>query len=61
MYKLTPIICPNCKKDAELKVENFTYMTLSSDVKCPYCQYILIYANIAECSSQTWGTESENE
>jgi len=61
MNRYTPIICPKCKKDTGLKAENFTNIVLTSNVKCPHCQYVLIYANYVECSTMAYGTESEKE
>ncbi len=59
MYQQTPIICPFCKTDTGYKVEQFQNFYLSYDVKCPYCQQVIIHANKAVCSSQAFGAESE--
>jgi len=45
MYKKTPIICPHCKKDTGYTQEGLMFCVVTEDLKCPYCQKVVVPAN----------------
>ncbi len=44
MVTKTPVICNKCERDTGMYYENFSHYVLTKDIKCPYCQSIIIKA-----------------
>ena len=42
MYREHPIICKHCGKDTGMTEEQFMYMVLQEDLKCPHCLKVVI-------------------
>ena len=53
MVTRTPIICGHCKRDTGMFAEDFTNYVVINDIKCPWCQEIVIYATYTICSTNT--------
>lgn len=49
MLMQTKIICPKCGKDTGMIAENFQNYYLSYDIRCPYCDTVIIYATKVVC------------
>lgn len=45
MVRQKPIKCPHCHRMTGYYEENFMFMVLTSNVLCPHCGGVVIYAN----------------
>lgn len=45
MLRSKPIICGSCKKDTGYTEEQFMFYVATSNVLCPHCGAVIIYAN----------------
>lgn len=45
MIRNRPIKCPHCKKDTGYTEEQFMFAVITSDILCPHCGEVIIYAN----------------
>ena len=43
--KKNEILCPHCGKNTGYTHEGLMFLVLQDDLKCPYCNKIVIFAN----------------